>query len=170
MKMQQGIGRWSTSRHLAVAACSAFVVIANWTGASAQSVRTGSSAYGDWQTDAPAVVRKISAADLPAPLTSPSTANRSKVVPKPDGAELKTMPGFAVAPFVTGMTGARVLRMAPNGDIFLALSRPLGKIMVIRAGADMSNPKVETFASDLTSVYGIAFYPPGPDPKWVYVG
>jgi glucose/arabinose dehydrogenase len=42
--------------------------------------------------------------------------------------------------------------------------------MVIRAGADMSNPKVETFASDLTSVYGIAFYPPGPDPKWVYVG
>ena len=32
------------------------------------------------------------------------------------------MPGFAVAPFVTGMTGARVLRVAPNGDIFLALS------------------------------------------------
>ena len=80
------------------------------------------------------------------------------------------MPGFAVAPFVTGMTGARVLRIAPNGDIFLALSRPEGKVMVIRAGADMSNPKVETFADGLRDAYGIAFYPPGPNPQWVYVG
>ena len=80
------------------------------------------------------------------------------------------MPGFAVTAFVTGMTGARVLRLAPNGDIFLALSRPEGKIMVIRAGADMSNPKVETFATGLRDAYGIAFYPPGPYPQWVYVG
>jgi glucose/arabinose dehydrogenase len=137
---------------------------------SAQSVRIGSDAYGDWHTDAPGVMRKITSADLPAPLASPSTANRSTVGPRPDRAELKTMPGFTVAAFVTGMTGARVLRMAPNGDIFLALSRPEGKIMVIRTGADMSNPKVETFATGLTSVYGLAFYPPGPDPKWVYAG
>ena len=66
--------------------------------------------------------------------------------------------------------GARVLRMAPNGDIFLALSRPEGKIVIIRAGADMGNPKVKTFATDQRDAYGIAFYPPGPDPKWVYVG
>lgn len=115
-------------------------------------------------------MRKITPADLPAPLASPSTANRSKVIPKPAGAELKTMPGFAVSAFVIGMTGARVLRMAPNGDIFLALSRPEGKVMVIRAGADMNNPKVETFADGLRDAYGIAFYPPGPNPQWVYVG
>jgi glucose/arabinose dehydrogenase len=151
-------------------ACAALVWIANAVDVSAQSVRTGSSAYGDWQTDAPGVMRKISPADMPAPLTTPSTANRSKVVPKPDGAEPKTMPGFAVTAFVTGMTGARVLRMAPNGDIFLALSRPEGKIVTIRAGADMGNPRVQTFATGQREAYGIAFYPPGPDPQWVYVG
>jgi glucose/arabinose dehydrogenase len=159
-----------TIKNLAVTAGAMLALIATSTFVSAQTVRTGAEAYGDWHTDAPGVMRKITAADLPAPLVSPSTANRSKVVPKPAGAELKTMPGFTVAAFVTGMTGARVLRLAPNGDIFLALSRPAGKIMVIRGGTDMSNPKVETFATDLTDAYGIAFYPPGPDPKWVYVG
>jgi glucose/arabinose dehydrogenase len=80
------------------------------------------------------------------------------------------MPGFSVDALVTGMQGARVLRVAPNGDIFLALSRPEGKIVTIRTGTGMSNPKVETFATGLQDAYGIAFYPPGPDPKWIYVG
>ncbi len=142
MDTQRDNGNPSMIRNFAVAACSMLALAATSTLASAQSVRVGSAAYGDWHTDAPGVVRKITSADLPTQLASPSTANRSMVGPKPDGAELKTMPGFTVAPFVTGMTGARVLRMAPNGDIFLALSRPEGKIVVIRAGADMSNPKV----------------------------
>jgi glucose/arabinose dehydrogenase len=34
----------------------------------------------------------------------------------------------------------------------------------------MSNPKVQTFATGQRDAYGIAFYPPGSDPKWVYVG
>ena len=158
------------TKKLALAACSMLALAATSTFASAQTVRSGSGAYGDWQADAPGVMRKITAAALPAQLASPSTANRSKVIPKPANAELKTMPGFIVAPFVTGMIGARVLRTAPNGDIFLALSRPEGKIMVIRTGPDMNNPKVETFAAGLRDAYGIAFYPPGPNPNWVYVG
>jgi glucose/arabinose dehydrogenase len=157
-------------KYLTVAAGCALLTIVSSAGASAQTVRSGDSAYGDWQTDAPGVMRKITPVDLPAPLMTPSTANRSKVIPKPDGAEPKTMPGFAVTTYVTGLPGARVLRMAPNGDIFLALSRPEGKIVTIRAGADMDNPKVQTFATGQRDAYGIAFYPPGPDPKWFYVG
>jgi glucose/arabinose dehydrogenase len=136
----------------------------------ADDVRTGKTAYGDWQTDAPGVMRKITVNDLDVPLETPVTANRSKVVAKPADAMLKTMPGFSVAPFVTGMEGARVIRVAPNGDIFLSRSRPDGKVMVIRAkpGADKPD-SVETFAADLKDPYGIAFYPPGPDPKWVYI-
>jgi glucose/arabinose dehydrogenase len=157
-------------KYLTAAAGCALVAMASAAGAFAQPVRTGDSAYGDWQTDAPGAMRKITPADMPAPLATPSTANRSKVVPKPDGAEPKTMPGFAVTAYVTGLLGARVLRMAPNGDIFLALSRPEGRIVTIRAGADMSNPQVQTFATGQRDAYGIAFYPPGPDPQWVYVG
>src|SRR6516162_5543458 len=84
----------------------------------ADDVRTGRSAYGDWQTDAPGLMRKITVDDLGPPLETPPTANRSRVVAKPADGVLKTMPGFSVAPFVTGMTGARVIRVAPNGDIF----------------------------------------------------
>ncbi len=137
--------------------------------AAADGVRTGGDAYGGWRTDAPGVMREIRPQDLPAPLASPPAANRSTVIARPDGAELKIMPGFTVTAWVGGMSGARVLRTAPDGDIFLALSRTRGKIVIIRPGAGMSNPEVETFAAGLREPYGIAFYPPGPDPKWVYV-
>jgi len=170
MTIRQASGKLAATRNLAIIAGFLAVLIAGGTGASAQTVRTGDNAYGDWQTDAPGVVRKITPADLPPAMTTPSTANRSKVVGRPVGAEPKTMPGFNVSAYVTGMTGARVLRMAPNGDIFLALSRPEGKVVVIRAGADMSNPKIWTFATGLRDAYGIAFCPPGPQPQWVYVG
>ncbi len=156
-------------KRFAVAACSMLALIATSTLASAQDLRTGRDAYGDWRTDAPGIMRKIMAADLPAPLESPSTANISKIISKPANATLKTMPGFTVEPFVTGMPGARVIRIAPNGDIFVSLSRPDGKVMAIRTAPDMTGPIVETFAAGLKDPYGIAFYPPGPEPKWVYV-
>jgi glucose/arabinose dehydrogenase len=140
------------------------------TSALADDVRTGSAAYGDWQTDAPGVIRKITVGDLPSPLATPSARNFSKVIAKPANAALKPMPGFSVTPFVTGMTGARVIRIAPNGDIFLARSRPDGKVMVTRAKPGAEKPDtIETFASDLRDPYGIAFYPPGPNPQWIYV-
>ena len=133
----------------------------------AQDVRTGKAAYGDWQTDAPGVARKITVGDLSAPTRS--AANFSKVIAKPVDAALKTMPGFSVAPFVTDMGGARVIRVAPNGDVFLSRSEE-GKVMVIRSKPGADHPDtVETFASGLRAPYGIAFYPPGPDPQWIYV-
>jgi glucose/arabinose dehydrogenase len=156
-------------RRLVIVAGSALGLIGAMACLAAEGIRLGNAAYGDWRTDAPGVMRKITPAALPPPFSSPPSADRSRVVAKPAGAELKTMLGFAVAPFVTGMMGARVLRVAPNGDIFLALSRA-DTIMVIRATTDMSNPKAEIFATDLRQPYGIAFYPPGPRPKWVYVG
>lgn len=140
-------------------------------GAAAQELRTGRAAYGDWRTDAPGVLRRITPADVVQPLESPSAANRSKVVAKPEDAVLKTMPGFAVAPFATGLAGARVLRIAPNGDIFLSQSRPEGKVTVFRpSAAGDKAERTETFATGLKDAYGIAFYPPGPAPTFVYVG
>ncbi len=62
------------------------------------------------------------------------------------------------------------MRMAPNGDIFLAESTP-GKIMVFRGiGADGKAGQMEVFATGLKGPFGINFYPSGPNPQWVYVG
>jgi hypothetical protein len=93
VRMQRVFGKPSTLKNLGLTACSLLALFTTSTVASAQGVRTGSTAYGDWRMDAPGVMRKITPADMPAPLASPSTANRSKVVLKPAGAELRTIPG-----------------------------------------------------------------------------
>ena len=138
--------------------------------AAAGKVVTGQGAFGDWTTDAPGVRRKITIADLPPPYESKSVDNPARVAKRPAGAALKVPPGFKVEEVVAGLTNPRLLRTAPNGDVFLAESDP-GVIRVLRFEAGASRPAVnEIFASGLHLPFGIAFYPPGPDPKYVYVG
>jgi len=130
---------------------------------------TGAAAFGDWTTDRPGQWRKITAAGLPLPYATRSAANGPSLVRPPEGARPRVPQGFTVEPFVTGLAGPRMLRRAPNGDIFVAESTT-GNIRVIRAADGASKPdKVETFARGLNEPFGIAFYPPGSAPQWVYV-
>ena len=129
-------------------------------------VRTGDAAFGDWRTDAPGVVRKISPSDVPPP--SPPGVAPSARVARPAGAELKTLPGFSVEPFAQ-VDKARLMRTAPNGDIFVAATGA-NLIQVLRAADGAAKPSVtKTFAKGLDGPFGIAFYPAGPNPQWVYV-
>jgi hypothetical protein len=84
-------------------------------------------------------------------------------------AKLAVASGFAVDAFATGLEGPRKLCIAPNGDIFIAETRA-GRIRVLRAAAGAARPsQLEDFASGLDQPFGIAFYPAGPRPQWVYV-
>ena len=132
------------------------------------ALRTGQAAFGDFSTDAPGVWRKITVADLPPPFATSSGRGFARTQ-KTQDSQLKTLPGFSVSLFATGLRGPRRMRMAPNGDIFVAESNG-GKLTVLRArpGADKAE-QVSVFAEGLTQPYGIAFYPEK-DPKWVYVG
>jgi glucose/arabinose dehydrogenase len=61
------------------------------------------------------------------------------------------------------------MRVAPNGDIFVAESRA-GRIRVLRAPDGASKPSAkEIYASGLNRPFGIAFFPSGDKPQWVYV-
>ena len=63
-----------------------------------------------------------------------------------------------------------MIRTAPNGDIFVAETEA-GKIMVFRGMTAEGKPDLAaTFATGLNQPYGIAFYPPGPNPEWLYIG
>lgn len=75
--------------------------------------------------------------------------------------------GFEVSLFAEGLDEPRLIRAAPNGDIFVAESSA-DRVRVLRT-ADGGKPRSEVFASGLNAPFGIAFYPPGPDPEWVYV-
>lgn len=129
----------------------------------------GAAAFSDWRADAPGVRRKISVDDLPAPLASDPTASRSQLVARPDGAAPKTLPGFSASVFASHLEGPRVIRIAPNGDVFVSESNG-GRVRAFRLDASGARPEASRiFARDLERPYGLAFYPPGSDPKWLYV-
>ncbi len=136
--------------------------------------RTGKDALGDWTTDAPGVRRKLTIDDLAKPYDTPSAKNQPKQAKRPEGAWPKAPAGFKVEEFATGLANPRVIMTAPNGDIFLAESRPgrgqLGRVKVLRdADGDGKPESITNFAEQLNAPFGIAFYPPGPEPTHVYV-
>ncbi len=134
------------------------------------TVLTGQAAFTDYSQESPGVVRKLTVADLPAPYATKGVDNGAQMVPRPDGAWPKTLPGFKVEQYYTGLDQPRLIRTAPNGDLFVALSYQ-NKVMVFRGVDANGKPKeVSTFADNLSQPFGIAFYPSGPDPKWVYIG
>jgi glucose/arabinose dehydrogenase len=131
--------------------------------------QTAPATFGDWRLDAPGVAHRITVPDLPAPLASDPVANRTEVAPRPEGAEAKTLPGFKAEIILKGLEGPRVIRFAPNGDLFLSESTG-GRVRVLRFEPGQAAPvRNEVFASGLDRPYGIAFYPPGPNPRYVYV-
>jgi len=132
-------------------------------------VLTGTLAYGDWTKDAPGVRRRLTPADMPPPYATRSAANVGRIVPRPSGAVPKVPRGFTVELFATGLSGPRLLRVAPNGDIFVAEMRA-GSIRVFHAGASGQRANATIYAKGLDEPFGLAFYPPGPDPDYLYVG
>ena len=138
--------------------------------ADGQQTLTGQAAFTDYTQEHPGVRRKVTVADLPQPYASESANNSPAVSPRPEGVWPQAPAGFKVEQFATGLENPRLMRLAPNGDIFLAESSP-GNILVIRGiGADGKPGQMETFATGQKGAFGINFYPAGPHPQWVYVG
>src|SRR6266702_1840036 len=141
-------------------------------GAAAESgtLLTGKAAMGDWTSDAPGVRRKITGNDLPAPSSNILAINRAHVVERPAGAQLRVPPGFTIELYAEGFRDPRFLLTAPNCDIFVVKSRA-NQIKVLRDTKGSGKPDAnEIFAEkDLNKPFGIAFYPPGDDPQFLYV-
>lgn len=126
--------------------------------------------FTDFRYEAPGTVRKITVNDLPAPFATSSAGNAPAIVARPPGAWPQAPAGFNVSLYADGLAQPRVIHVAPNGDVFVAESSG-GRIRVFRGlGADGKPERSEVFADELNQPYGIAFYPPGPNPQWVYVG
>jgi glucose/arabinose dehydrogenase len=133
-------------------------------------VLTGQAAMADWTNDAPGVRRKITVADLPPPNETRSANNGPDIVARPPGAQLHVPAGFQIEEYARGFGDPRVLLTAPNGDIFVVESGA-DQIKVLRGRDGNGQPDVnQLFTSDrLNRPFGIAFYPPGPEPQYLYV-
>jgi glucose/arabinose dehydrogenase len=130
-------------------------------------VQTG--VFSDYRNQRPGSTHKITPNDLPPPYASNSAMNAPRLIPRPVDAWPQAPTGFKVDLYAEGLDNPRMIRTAPNGDLFVAESAP-GRIRVFRGNSPEGKPlQAEIFASNLRQPFGIAFYPPGPNPEYVYV-
>ncbi len=155
------------------------------TAAAQQPLLTGQAAFTDYAQQQPGVRHKITLTDLPAPNPAEAVDNGPSVVPKPADAWPTAPAGFKVILYAGGdstpmqrseskretheasqgtFVQPRLIRFAPNGDLFLADSQA-GILFVLRGvGRDGKAQTIEKFATGLDHPFGIAFYPLGAEP------
>lgn len=136
---------------------------------------TGAPIYGSShgaEGDKPGTRYWIRPDDLPPPINegdpeAPDFANEPTLV-KARGRKPDVPPGFRVQVLARGLNQPRVLRKAPNGDIFVAESGS-GRVLVFADKPGRGKAKHKVFAKGLDRPFGIAFYP-AKRPRYVYVG
>ncbi len=150
---------------------------------------TGQAAFTDYNQQKPGVRHKITLADLPQPNPSEAVNNTAHLIPRPANAWPIAPAGFKVTLYAGGdaaplqradnkehmelsggtFTQPRLMRTAPNGDIFLA-DPGAGTVFVLRGvRPDGKAATLEKYATGLDHPFGIAFYP-AKNPKYIYVG
>ena len=161
-------------------------------GALAQTAQpiTGQAAFASYADQKPGTMRKLTVGDLPAPNPSEAVDNGPQLVPRPQNAWPVAPAGFKVTLYAGGDNSQsqssnqkqvvgpategtfrepRLIRTAPNGDLFLADSAA-GTVYVLRGlRADGRAQTMSKFATGLDHPFGIAFYPAA-NPRYVYVG
>lgn len=127
------------------------------------------SVYYDFRSETAGRTHKITLSDLPQPHATKSAVNPPQMSPRPADAIPKAPQGFTVNMYMSGLDEPREMRVAPNGDVFLAESSK-GEIKIYRGITQDGKPQqVSTFATGLHRPFGIAFCPVGANPQWVYV-
>lgn len=130
---------------------------------------TGTASFTNYTLQQPGVCRHMLVSDLPAANTNTSSTNYSTLVARAAGQMPVVPPGFKVTLYASGFANARYLLAVPNGD--LLLSEPGGGDIRVLRGVDGSGAAshVYTYATGLTSPYGMAFYPSAANPQYLYV-
>jgi len=153
-------------RALVAASTAALIAATTLFATTASAQATGGQSYAE---DAPGKVHRIDVAALPAPYSTESARNFPQVAARPDSAELQLPPGFEISVFTRDVQGPRVMRVAPNGDIFVT-EPTAGRVKVLRPSRDGASVTSTTvYAEGLTRPYGLQFYPAGANPEWLYV-
>jgi glucose/arabinose dehydrogenase len=154
-----------------------FVTVSTWS-VSAQTVQsrytpstllTGQQVFNaQWQDDIPGLSFYLTVADLPKPYATPSAGNDPHTAPQPPGAWPSAPAGFVVEKVADGFSQARKLITAPNGDLFIVESAA-NRIRIVRQSGSAAPTVNQVFVAGLNQPFGVAFYPSGPNPQYLYV-
>jgi glucose/arabinose dehydrogenase len=134
----------------------------------ASSAKAANKDSAAWTADKPGDLHHIKPTDLVAPFDSDSAGNGPKLAPRPDGAMPAVPKGFKIGIFADKLGKPRLPLRAPNGDIFLSEAAK-GQITVLRSSGGAKADTTSVFASGLSRPYGMALWPAGPNPQYLYV-
>src|SRR5260370_1165075 len=104
-------------------------------------------------------------AKLPAPFATPSSDNRTRVVARPDGAQLQVPHGFEIEEYATGFNTPRFMYTAPGGEIILSDSSAGAVYVLVDKNKSYKNPERKKILEGLTRPYGLAIWK-----DYLYVG
>lgn len=92
------------------------------------------------------------ASKLPPPFHTPSASNGAKVIPQPDGVQLRVPEGFHVEEYASGFKKPRVVIAAPNGEVLVTDAVPKGSVVALKG------KERRTLIEGLDRPYGMAFW------------
>jgi len=156
---------------LAISVVLAFgIAVSTAAAAETGTLLTGKAAMGDWTSDAPGMRRRITVQDLPPLSSNRWSINLARVIDRPADVQPKVPPGFKINLYASGFRDPRFLLTAPNGDTFVVESRA-NQIRVLRDAKKSGRPDTNEIFTEhkLNKPFGIAFYPPGDEPQFLYV-
>src|SRR4029077_8044477 len=101
--------------------------------------------FTDYRSQSPGRTHLIRSVALPAPNMAESVDNGPRLVPRPKDAWPQAPAGFRVQLYASGLSTPRLIRTAPNGDLFVAESKD-DSIRVLRGlGPDGRATQTKTF-------------------------
>lgn len=123
---------------------------------------------GSWTADRPGRIHAWTVADMPAPYATESASNGPRTVARPADSLPAVPEGFQVKLWARDPDRGRVMVKAPNGDIFIS-STPKRLVKVFRSSTGETADVVSTFAAGMDRPFGMAFWPTGDNPQYLYV-
>jgi glucose/arabinose dehydrogenase len=111
-----------------------------------------------WAADVPGTHFDVEPAGMPKPYATLAVDNSPQIVARPKDTVLKVPKGFTASLFAADLSYPRWMAVAPNGDVFVAESKP-GTITVLRDthGSGRADLRA-TFASGFNIPHGLAFH------------
>jgi glucose/arabinose dehydrogenase len=89
---------------------------------------------------------------LPAPIVTPGTPNPPKIVPRPEGAQIRLPKGFAIEEFAAGFARPRFMALGPSGEVLLSDFVANGAVWVLHGNAQ------KKLVENLDRPYGLAVW------------
>ena len=98
-------------------------------------------------------------ATLPAPFATPSITNQPKIIPRPEGQQLKVPDGFSIEGYASGFQRPRFMAEGPGGEVLVSDTIPNGFVYALKDG------RKKLLLSGLDKPYGLALWK-----DYLYVG